>query len=334
MVVLVHFAAHFPSPCTVFCWAKVLSLGGGSLSWIDRCGGPRPRPRRRTLGVHCNLTPLPPLPLSAAQGQAVGLIPKELGGRKEDGGGGSGESRVAYVLAALLRCTLQRFSPSFVNLFSARQKKNFLSKQALPNSSDKKHLSSQFLLPSLPLPRGPPRSNVNNTAERERRGSGEQLENILFRKPDLRRAEKERKEGRNSGRKVCGEKSVENNLVFLPPLRPLADSVQEFRLDWAFLPPFCLPPLAPAHRDRLRGDVQGPKKEGGRKGKETRQQHVAQISFPPFEADTFLFLDHKGPTFRPSLPPSHTSASAAAAAEEPACRICPVAAGKGGRFLF
>ena len=116
-------AAHFPSPCTVFCWAKVLSLGGGSLSWIDRCGGPRPRPRRRTLGVHCNLTPLPPLPLSAAQGQAVGLIPKELGGRKEDGGWGSGQSRVAYVLAALLRCTLQRFSPSFVNLFSTRQKK-------------------------------------------------------------------------------------------------------------------------------------------------------------------------------------------------------------------
>ncbi len=98
--------------------------------------------------------------------------------------------------------------------------------------------------------------------------------------------------------------------------------------------PFVSSPLAPAHRDRLRGDVQGPKKEGGRKGKETRQQHVAQISFPPFEADTFLFLDHKGPTFRPSLPPSHTRAFAAAAEEEPACRICPVAAGRGGRFLF
>ncbi len=117
-------AAHFPSPCTVFCWAKVLSLGGGSLSWIDRCGGPRPRPRRRTLGVHCNLTPLPPLPPSAAQGQAVGLIPKELGGRKEDGGE---VGNLGWLTYSWRHC-YNTHSSGFlllVNLFSARQK-NFL----------------------------------------------------------------------------------------------------------------------------------------------------------------------------------------------------------------
>ncbi len=143
--------------------------------------------------------------------------------------------------------------------------------------------------------------------------------------------QRERKEGRNSGRKVCGGKSVENNLVFLShPPSPFGRLRPRIPLGLGLPPALLSPPLAPARRDRLRGDVQGPKKEGGRKGKETRQQHVAQISFPPFESDTFLFLDHKGPTFRPSLPPSHTRASAAAAAEEPACRICPVAAGKGG----
>ncbi len=180
-------------------------------------------------------------------------------------------------MEALLQYTLQRFSPSCKLIFGKAKKLPIRnSKQALPNSSDKKHLSSQLLLPSLPLPRGPPRSNVNNTAERERRGSGEQLENILFRKPDLRRAEREERRAQQRKESVWGKICRKQSRV---PLSPPFALWQTPSKNSAWIGPSSRPFVSPP-RTRTQRQAEGRCSRAEKRGGEKRKRNAAATCRP------------------------------------------------------